>query len=556
MRIKTALKFGFAACALLYLTPAMSYQPDKTYRFTLLHTNDLHGRFAANERGEYGLAAHKTLVDRIRKEVEGKGGAVLVLNAGDVNTGVPESDLQNARPDIEAMNAIGYDAMALGNHEFDNPLQLLEMQEKWAKFPFLSANVYLRESDRHLVKPYTVLDKNGLSIAVIGLTTEDTAKLGNPEYTGAVHFADPTKAAKQAIEQLSKRQPAPDIIIALTHMGYYFNAEHGSNAPGDVTLARNLAQSSLPRKLDIIVGGHSHDTVCIDESGQFISDYQPTQPCRPDKQGDSWIMQAGEWGKYLGRADFEFKNNRLELVHYELIPVNLKQKIKTPNGSSEYRSYAETIPQDEEVAALLKPYQEEGHRLLGGKIGRLRGDLIGDTHIVRFQQTNLGRLIAEAQRQRVKADIGIMNSGGIRAGINAGEVSYRDILQVQPFGNQLSYVELKGQALLDFLTEAALKQTDSGAYAQFAGVSMQIDRRAGTIDQLRIQGEAFDPNRIYRISMPSYIAAGGDGYPLLSGHPSYVNSGFVDAEVLKAFFQQNSPINAEAFNPGQDIRYR
>lgn len=113
----------------------MAYETGKTYRFTVLHTNDIHGHFWQSDKGEYGLAAQKTLVDNIRKEVAEKGGSVLMLNAGDANTGVPESDMQNARPDIEGMNAIGYDAMVLGNHEFDYPLQILSMQEKWAKFP-------------------------------------------------------------------------------------------------------------------------------------------------------------------------------------------------------------------------------------------------------------------------------------------------------------------------------------------------------------------------------------------------------------------------------------
>ena len=118
----------------------MAYQANKTYKFTVLHTNDIHGHFW-NNKGEYGLSAQKNVVDQIRNEVEKKGSSVIILNAGDVNTGVPESDMQNARPDIEGLNEIGYEAMVLGNYEFDSPLQILTMQEKWVKFPFISANV-------------------------------------------------------------------------------------------------------------------------------------------------------------------------------------------------------------------------------------------------------------------------------------------------------------------------------------------------------------------------------------------------------------------------------
>lgn len=111
-------------------------------RLTILHTNDHHGRFWKNQDGEYGLAAQKTLVDQIRKEVKKQGGQLLVLSGGDINTGVPESDIQDAEPDFKGMKAIGYDAMALGNHEFDNSLDVLKKQAHWAGFPFLSANTY------------------------------------------------------------------------------------------------------------------------------------------------------------------------------------------------------------------------------------------------------------------------------------------------------------------------------------------------------------------------------------------------------------------------------
>ena len=112
--------------------------------------------FWPNAKGEYGFPAHKTIVNRVKAEVEQKGGSLVLLNAGDFNTGVPESDMQTAEPDIKAMNAMGYEATVLGNHEFDNPLQILDMQEKWANFPFLSANVINTKTGKTLVKPYTI----------------------------------------------------------------------------------------------------------------------------------------------------------------------------------------------------------------------------------------------------------------------------------------------------------------------------------------------------------------------------------------------------------------
>ena len=539
------------ALALTASTSAMAYQADKTYNFTVLHTNDIHGHFWNNDKGEYGLAPQKTVIDQVRKEVEAQGGSVIVLNAGDINTGVPESDMQNARPDIEGLNAIGYDAMTLGNHEFDVPLQILDMQEKWAKFPLLSANVYNKRTNKPLVTPYITLERGGLKFAVVGLTTEDTAKLGNPDVTGNVIFKNPIETANKVLKQINKKEK-PDVRIALTHMGWYLDAKHGTNAPGDVTMARTLK----PAAFDLIVGGHTHDTVCFDEKGQFIEKYKPTMACKPDFQNGSWIMQAGEWGKYVGRADFEFKNGKTTLVKYELIPINLKQTIKKEDGTKEYKLYANEIKADEALYAQLKKYQDEGDKTLGVKVGNTEGFFDGKRESVRFVQTNLGRLIAQSQMERVKADIGIMNGGGIRASLPEGEITYKNILTVQPFGNMISTLDLKGKELVDFLTTVALKETDTGGYPQFANISMVVDRTAKTISDVKIGGQPLDMNKTYKISIPDYLTAGGDGYPIMKNHPTYVNTGFIDAEMLKKFFEEKKVLKASDYDPKDDVIFK
>ncbi|HDR1865678.1 TPA: bifunctional UDP-sugar hydrolase/5'-nucleotidase [Pasteurella multocida] len=549
--MKKLTKLGAIALSLGLISQAYAYTQDKTYNITVLHANDTHGHFWKNSHGEYGFAAHKTLIDNIRKEVEGKGGSVILLHAGDFNTGVPESDMQNAKPDIEGMNMISYDVAVLGNHEFDFPMQLLEMQEKWAKFPLISANVINKKTNKPLVKPYVILNKEDVKIAVVGLTTEDTAKLGNPDVVDHVIFNNPIETAKNTLTEINQTEK-PDIRIALTHMGYYFDGKHGHNAPGDVTMARTLDKGAF----DLIIGGHTHDTVCIDEQGQFKLKYTPGEACKPDFQNGTWIVQAGEWGKYIGRADFEFKNGETKLVKYELIPINLKQKIKLEDGKSEYKLYQPEIAEDPAVFAHLKKYQDEGDRLLGVKVGEVKGKFIGDRKIIRFHQTNLGRLIAQSQMERVKADVGIMNSGGIRTDINEGETTYKDLLTVQPFGNMIATVDFTGQELLDYLNVVALKQVDSGAYPQFAGLSMVVDRTAQKVSDVKVGGKALDLNKTYKVSVPDYCAGGGDGYPVLKKHPSYVNTGFIDAEMLKKYFEENKVLDASKYDPEDDIIFK
>ena len=550
MLVKTSFKLSLFAALFGISTFGYAYQQDHTYHFTLLHTNDLHGHYWANKNGEYGFAAQKTLIDRIRHDVEQKGGSVILLNAGDFNTGVPESDLQNAKPDIEALNMMGYEALTLGNHEFDNPLQLLEMQEKWAKFPFLAANVINQKTGKLLVQPYTILKKQDLKIAVVGLTTEDTAKLGNPEFISAVKFERPTDAAKQLLPEKKKKKP--DLKIALTHMGYYHDAKFGSNAPGDVSMVRELPKAAF----DIVVGGHSHDTVCINDDGSFNDKFKPGDACKPLFENGTWIMQAGEWGKFVGRADFSFRNGKLTLENYQLIPVNLKHKVKKADGSSEYVLYQEEIPADKTLLNKIKSYQDQGDKLLNQVIGKVDGRLEGERDIIRFHQTNLGQLIARSQAERAKADVGIMNSGGIRTSIEAGDVTYKDILAVQPFGNIISYFEMKGKDLIDYLNVVALKEVDSGAYPQFYGITMTVDRQAKKVSDIKIQGKPIDLEKVYRVSLPSYCAAGGDGYPVVTDNPTYVNTGFVDADSLKAYFEEHKLIKVEEFKANKGIVYK
>ncbi|EDP57478.1 bifunctional UDP-sugar hydrolase/5'-nucleotidase UshA [Vibrio sp. AND4] len=547
--VKTALSAAvlatFAGCA---TQPTHEWSEDTTYKLTVLHTNDHHGRFWQNKYGEYGMAARKTLIDDLRAEIQAEGGSVLLLSGGDINTGVPESDLQDAEPDFKGMSKIGYDAMALGNHEFDNPLEVLFKQQEWANFPMLSANIYDKETGERLFQPYAMFNKQGIKIAVIGLTTEDTAKLGNPEFIGDVDFRDPKEEAKRLIAEL-KQTEKPDLIFAVTHMGHYENANRGANAPGDVALARYLNEGDL----DMIVGGHSQEPVCMEGPNVIKKNFKPGDVCKPDEQNGTYIVQAYEWGKYVGRADYEFRNGELSMVSYDLIPVNLKKKIKV-NGESQRVLVQDEITQDSTMLDFLRPYQEKGQGQLSVKIAESNGKLEGDRNVVRFQQTNLGRLIATAHMERAKADFAVMNSGGVRDSIEAGDITYKDVLTVQPFGNMVSYVDMSGQEVLDYLNVVATKPTDSGAYAQFAGIKMTVEN--GQVSDVYIGGKQIRLDGQYRFTVPSYNASGGDGYPKINNHPGYVNTGFTDAEVLKGFLESHNPIDVNAYAPSNDIVYK
>ncbi len=543
MKKKLAISLLFSALTAGSIGMAHATDKEAGVELTVLHTNDHHGHFWKNRHGEYGMAARKTLIDSIRKEVADKGGYSLLLSGGDINTGVPESDMQNAEPDFKGMAKLGYDAMALGNHEFDNPLSVLKQQQEWVNFPFLAANIYDKKSGERVFKPYQVFTKGGVKIAVIGLTTEDTMKIGNPEYISGLEFRNPVEVVKALVPEI-KKAGNPDLIFAVTHMGHYQNAKYGVNAPGDVTLARSLPAGYL----DMIIGGHSQNPVCMEPSLEnYDPEFKPGKDCRPDRQNGTWIVQAHEWGKYVGRADFSFKDGKLTLGEYKLIPVNLKKKVKI-DGKKVRQLVADEIKEDQEMLDFLTPYQKVGEKALNVKVGSSDAKLIGDRNVVRFKQTNLGRLIAIAQKEKVNADFGVMNSGGVRDSIEVGDITYKDVLKVQPFANTVVKATMKGSDIKKYLDVVATKSVDSGAYPQFAGISMTVKKDG--VHNVVINGKPLANDKTYTFSVPSFNAAGGDGYPKLM---DMIDTGFVDAEVLKSYIQHHSPLKVADYEPKDEV---
>jgi len=539
--ISTAsLALALVACSSLQPT---GRGPDKTTSITILHTNDHHGRFWQNNDGEYGMAARKTVVDAIRAEVAAAGGYSLLLDGGDVNTGVPESDLQDAVPDFKGMNLLGYDAMAVGNHEFDKPPAVLAMQRKLAAFPMLSANIYQR--GERMFAPYKLFDLGGVRVAVMGMTTEDTQKLGNPANMKDVEFRNPIKEAAKLVPALRAKA---DIVIAATHMGHYENGRHGIQAPGDVEMARAVGG------IDLVVGGHTQNPACMRAENVLNTEYVPGTPCQPDRQNGAWIVQAHEWGKYVGRADFQYRNGSFTLIKYALIPINLRKPVTSANGTTTgLVHYTTPIAENPEMLALLQPYQAFGQSKLLVPVGSTDAKLEGDRSVVRKTATNLGRLIGRAMMEKSRADFAVVNSGGIRDSIQAGTVTYKDLLKVQPFGNTLATLDLTGREVLDYLAVAASMSPGAGGFPHISGLELVIT--GGKVSQARFQGVPLDPAKTYRMVINSFMAVGGDGYPKVTGHASYVDTGFVDADVVRAFISANSPIQTARFAPGNSVIY-
>jgi 5'-nucleotidase/UDP-sugar diphosphatase len=197
--------------------------------------------------------------------------------------------------------------------------------------------------------------------------------------------------------------------------------------------------------IDLVVGGHSQNPACMKAENVLDRAYVPGTPCQPDRQNGTWIVQAHEWGKYVGRADFEYRNHQLKLVSYALIPINLKKPAATAEGDSRGAFYTTEIAENKEMLALLAPYQTFGQQKLDIAVGESDQALEGKRAAARARPVAMGVLIGRAMMERTGADFAIINAGSVRDTLPAGKITYKDVLKVHPFGNTIVTVDERGR---------------------------------------------------------------------------------------------------------------
>ncbi len=471
-------------------------------KITVFHVNDTHGRAwsftdsAGNVIG--GFATVASIIDAERKVNPN----VLFLHAGDINTGVPESDLLNALPDIFVLNRMKLDAVAVGNHEFDKPRDVLLKQISWAKFPFISANIY--KNGEPFFTQYIVKNVGGVRVAIVGFTTEHTKILEGPN-SEDLEFKNVVEVAKKLIPEIRKQA---DVVIALTHLGV------GQGYSDIYTTADQLAQNV--EGIDLIIDGHSH-----------------TNMTTPMVVNGVPIVQAFEWAKILGKVDMEIENGKVVKIEWSAIPV-IQSKVvgKDQAGKNVYQVVTPEAPY---VKTALDYFKKLGGAKLDTVIGTTEILLNGERADVRSKTTNLANLIADSMKWKTGADVALTNGGGIRASIKPGEIKIRDVLTVLPFGNTLYVLEMKGSDLVKVFEYAASVPNGQGAFLQVAGATWKAE--GGKLTELLIGGKPVDPEKIYKVVTNDYMAAGGDGYATLKGQKGY-NTFYVMADVVVEYIQK------------------
>jgi 2',3'-cyclic-nucleotide 2'-phosphodiesterase (5'-nucleotidase family) len=461
-----------------------------TVYVTIVHTNDVHGRVWAEEGEAMGYAHMAAIVKGIRETKEN----VLLLDAGDTFQGSSAASLSQGESIVKIMNSMDYDAMVAGNHDFAYGWQKLCGLSERTDFPVLSANVPGHDG-RKLLEPSTIKELGGIRIGIFGLTTPETLRKTHPRNVEGLIFADPVQSAKKMVEVL---RAECDLLIALVHLPLIDT--EGSCA--------RLAEEV--EGIDLIVSGHSHLPL---ENGMEVN--------------DTYIVQAGEHGENLGIVNIVLRNGVPEVINASLY-------------SPEWTGAG--LQGDEAVQSVINETNKENDKILSQVIGRTDVFLNGEREHVRTRETNLGKLVAEATLAATGADGAIMNGGGIRTSIEAGEITWGDILNVLPFDNFVVLKEIKGLDLIQALEHGVALYPDiSGRYPQVAGIDFCFapDKEPGNrLIEVTIAGQELEPEKMYKIAVNDFIATGGDGYIMLEKCRVLGEFGALDNIVVE-FIQEN-----------------
>ena len=481
----------------------------------IVHTNDSHG-YDRRAEGINGMAT----VSALKKDFQQQGKNVILLDAGDAIQDNNLVNLSEGKTAIQFMNAAKYDAMALGNHEFDYGADVTQKRIKEAKFPVMSANIYVDATGKPFApKTRTILKRGDVKIGVFGLTTPSTVTTSNPLSVRGLTFLsqeDLYKAAQREVDALKK--DGVDLVVAVGHLG----------SKPDVAGDRSDDVLEHVKGIDIFIDGHDHTV-----KNRYVN--------------GALLAETG--------------------AHLENIGVIL---YKDGKWQEDLYPYGRFTKEDPAVKKIVDKAQTAIDKKLSTVVGNTTVELNGARDPgVRTEETNLGDLIADAflwQAQQAVAlkgitvDGAIQNGGTIRSSIDAGKITENDVLRVMPYHNYLQYVTLKGSVLLEVLEAATCTTPQAiGAFPQVAGITYTVDttkpyaegsqyphstyyapaKPGSRVTIATVGGKAFDPEATYCIAMPDYLTYGGDTYYALTD-PAKVETettGYLDVDSMKNYIQ-------------------
>jgi len=504
------------SCAALGLS-AMPALAD--YSLTVLHTNDFHARFEPISKYDSGCSAEDNtagecfggsarLVTAVA-EARARAGNSILVDGGDQFQGTLFYNYYKGQAAAEMMNKMAYDAMTVGNHEFDDGPEVLRGFIDTVNFPMLMANAdYTNEPFlADALQKSTIMERGGERLGLIGLTPQNTGTMASPGDN--VTFGDPVAAVQAEVAALTAE--GVNKIIVLSHSGYHI----------DVSLAEAVPE------VDIIVGGHSHtllSNVVEDVAGPY-----------PTMVGTTAIVQAYAYGKFLGELNVTFDDDGV-ITQAAGAPLIMDASV-TEDADTKAR-----------IAELAVPLDEIRNEV----VAEAAAPIEGDRAVCRAVECEMGNLVADAMLDRVKdqgIQIALQNSGGVRASIDAGEITMGEVLTVLPFQNTLSTFQVTGAQLVAAL-ENGVSEVEEGAgrFPQVAGMKFTWDPKAEPgsriVDALvETDGgfEPLDPEEVYGVVSNNFIRGGGDGYAMFEEALNAYDFGPDLADVTAEYLAANAP---------------
>jgi 2',3'-cyclic-nucleotide 2'-phosphodiesterase (5'-nucleotidase family) len=542
---KRFVAIGFLALSIVALSISVrtSAGPETAQRahVVILGTTDMHGRifpidYYTNKYDNVGIAKVATLVKEARKNDPD----LLLVDSGDTIQGTPLEYFHNKRnntppdPMMIAMNALHYDSMAVGNHEYNFGLKVLEKARSEAKFPWLSANTYNKETPTTHYQPYIVKEINGVRVGVLGLTTPGIPNWENvPNYEG-LEFKETVSEARKWVPILRAKENV-DLLVITMHMGIEEDLRTGTTNPSQV--ANENAAIAIARQVpgvDVILMGHTHrDVPSLVVNGVLLT-------------------QANRWASHLARVDVYMEKNSDGRWHVvaksaRTIPVTEKTAL------------------DPEIAQLGQPYDQETQDWLGRRIGESSEELTSQD--CRFRDSAIIDLIQRVQLEAGKADVSMAACFNPQARIPKGPVTVRDIAGLYEYENTLVTLELTGQQLKDALEHSAryfreyqpgkslaelVDQRIPGYNFDMAeGVTYELDNTkpfGQRIQSLRFKGQPLSPTQKLRVVTNNYRVNGGGGFTMYKDAPVVYRSSEEVRELIIDWVERNKMIPTQADN--------
>ncbi|QYK52367.1 MAG: 5'-nucleotidase C-terminal domain-containing protein [Fimbriimonadaceae bacterium] len=495
---------GLASLAVL------GWAQEKSFTMTVLHTNDLHSHIepvVVKGKSVGGYARQASVILKLREESVNP----VLFNAGDVFQGTLYFNEYDGLADLAFMNLVGYQAMAVGNHEFDKGIATLTNFARLARFPLLAANLDLSKEPEleKYVKKSTVMEVGGEKIGLIGCVPDELMQVILPIPT--IRVLDFQKSIQTEADNLKKQ--GINKIFLLSHAG----------------IEREIAFSSKFKNIDMIIGGHSHSLLGEVDIPGFTGSRGAYPYVGKDANNEPiLVVSAWEWGKVVGKIELEF-NEKGVLTKWQGGPVLVD----------------DTWPENPFVASLVAAFEKPINVKKNTPIAKLENDL-SQRWDFDSGEGLMGNVIADAVLAKTKglgSVAAFWNAGGVRSSLSAGQINYGSLVEVCPFGNTLVVIDLTGKEIMDSIELGLL---GGGMLLPSKGFSYTFDPAAAPGQRLKsasLNGQAIVPTRTYKVTVSNFTVGGGDGHEVLkNAKGTRIDTGFIDLEALIEYFQSNTPV--------------